>query len=168
MLQNGVIPRVEKGVLELETTLQKYSRISDPMELDKVTDQVDEAIEEAINFITTVTSMYNERMYRIDDRRVKSGKWWKPELWYPCLLDSHAHELFQCETFLAMSPKDRQQALKGKIFKSCLKQGGGCIGKDKKCGTEVTKGFLCPGCISFTATQNPLSPPLCPILCKCT
>ena len=24
--------------------------------------------------------------------------------------------------------------------------------------TEVPKGFLCPGCMSFTATQNPLSP----------
>ena len=36
--------------------------------------------------------------------------------------------------------------------------------KDKKCETEVPKGFLCPGCISFTATQNRLSP-YCILFC---
>ena len=34
-------------------------------------------------------------MYRIDDRLVKMGKWWRNELRFPCLLDSHTHELFQ-------------------------------------------------------------------------
>ena len=53
-LQNGVIPRVEKAILELESALQKYSRIANPMDLDEVTDQVDPVIEEASNFISIV------------------------------------------------------------------------------------------------------------------
>ena len=52
------------------------------------------------------------RMYRIDDRLVKTGKWGKPELQFPCPLDSHTHELFQYETFLTMSLQDRQQLSK--------------------------------------------------------
>ena len=104
-------------------------------------------------------------LYRINDRLVKSGKGWKPELWFPCLLDSHVHELFQCEAFLAMSLKDQQRAGKGKICQSCLKPGEQCIGKDKKCNTEVPKGLLRPGCVSFTMTQNRLSPH-CMLFCE--
>ena len=55
-----MIPRVEKAILELESALQKYSQIADPMDLDEVTDQVDDVIEEATNFITMVTSLYND------------------------------------------------------------------------------------------------------------
>ena len=40
-LQTWVIPKVEKAVLKLEMDLQKYSWICDPMDLDKVSDQVD-------------------------------------------------------------------------------------------------------------------------------
>ena len=53
-------------------------------------------------------------MYRIDDRLVETGKCWKPELRFPCPLDSHTHELFQCETFLAMSPQDRRSCPGGR------------------------------------------------------
>ena len=56
-----MISRVEKAVLELETALQKYSRICDPMDLEEVSNQVDESINEATNFITTVTSICNDR-----------------------------------------------------------------------------------------------------------
>ena len=59
-LQNRVIPREEKAMLELESALQKYSQIADPMDFGVVTDQVDPVIEEASNFITTVTSLYDD------------------------------------------------------------------------------------------------------------
>ena len=47
-------------VLELKTTLQNYSQICDSAELDEVSDQVNEAIENTTIFLTTVTSMYND------------------------------------------------------------------------------------------------------------
>ena len=59
-LHNRVIPRVEKMVHEIDSDLQKYSRVADIVELDEVTNQVDPIIEEASNFITTVTSLYDD------------------------------------------------------------------------------------------------------------
>ena len=59
-----------------------------------------------------------DRLYKFDDKLVKSGKWWKQDFRFPCPLDSHSHELFQCEAFLSMSPANRQKLCKGKICKS--------------------------------------------------
>ena len=56
-----MIPRVEKAILELKSTLQKYSRDADPVDLDDVTDQVDPVIEEASNFISSVTFLYDDK-----------------------------------------------------------------------------------------------------------
>ena len=54
-LYNRVIPRVEKMVHDIESDLQKYSRVA-----DVVTDQVDPIIEEASNFVATVTSLCDD------------------------------------------------------------------------------------------------------------
>lgn len=59
-LHNRVIPRVEKTVHEIESDLQKYSWIADPAELGELMGQVDPIVEEASNFIATVTSLYDE------------------------------------------------------------------------------------------------------------
>ena len=47
-----------------------------------------------------------ELIYRIDNRLVKLGKWWKLKFRFPCPIDSDTHELFQCEAFLAIFLKD--------------------------------------------------------------
>ena len=59
-LHNCVIPRVEKMVHDIESDHQKYSRVADIVELDEVTNQVDPIIEEASNFVATVTSLYDD------------------------------------------------------------------------------------------------------------
>ena len=51
---------MEKAVHEIESDLQKYSRVADTAKLDELTDQVDSIIEEASNFISTVTSLYDD------------------------------------------------------------------------------------------------------------
>ena len=44
-----------------------------------------------------------DHVYRIDSRLVKSGKWWNNNFKYPCPVDSHSHELYQC----GMTPKEQ-------------------------------------------------------------
>ena len=56
-LHDRFIPRVEKMVQDIESDLQKYSRVADLMVLDEVIDQVDPAVKEASNFVATITSL---------------------------------------------------------------------------------------------------------------
>ena len=59
-LHDRVIPRVEKMVHDIESDLQKYSRVANLMELEEVFDQVDPIVEEASNFVATITSLYDD------------------------------------------------------------------------------------------------------------
>ena len=59
-LQTGTVPRVEKVVRELESTLRQYPRICDPTELDDVSDQVDAAIKEATKFVDNIAALYDK------------------------------------------------------------------------------------------------------------
>ena len=63
-------------------------------------------------------------LYRVDTLLTKSGKWWDSSLRYPCPIEAHKHELYQCSLFLGMSPKERHEKLKGRICRTCLKPGG--------------------------------------------
>ena len=65
-----------------------------------------------------------DRLYRFDDKLIKGGSWWNKDFKFPCPIESHSHELYQCEAFLSMSPADRQKICKGKICKSLLSLGG--------------------------------------------
>ena len=59
-LQTKTVPRVEKAISELESTLQKLALMCDVEELDTNTATVDSIIQEAGHFITQVTRLYNE------------------------------------------------------------------------------------------------------------
>ena len=59
-LQTKTGPRVEKVIMEFETTLQKFSRTCDDTELDLMTAMADEIIEKATKFVTQVTRLYND------------------------------------------------------------------------------------------------------------
>ena len=48
-----------------------------------------------------------DQIYRIDNRLFKSGKWWNANFKYPCPVESHNHELYQCGVFMGMTPKER-------------------------------------------------------------
>ena len=45
-------------------------------------------------------------LYKFDTRFAKSGKWWDQNLKFPCSIEAHRHELFQCPLFMGMSPKE--------------------------------------------------------------
>lgn len=71
-------------------------------------------------------------MYTVD-----TGKGWNHEFRYPCPIESHNHELFQCEAFFSMTPRERQETLKGQTCKTCFKPGGTCITRGSRmCGTR--------------------------------
>ena len=59
-LQTKTVPRVEKAISDLESTLQKLAAMCDDEELDQDTDTVDSIIQEAGDFITQVTRLYNK------------------------------------------------------------------------------------------------------------
>ena len=59
-LQTKTIPRVEKAISKLESTLQKLATMCDDDKLDANTITVDSIILEASQFITQVTRLYNE------------------------------------------------------------------------------------------------------------
>ena len=59
-LHTRTVPKVEKAVRELENTLQQYSRICDPINLDDLSDQVDAATEEATKFVDNIAALYNK------------------------------------------------------------------------------------------------------------
>ena len=65
-------------------------------------------------------------------------------------MDSHSHELYQCGMFMGMTPKERLEKMKGRICRTCLKPGGLCLTKDKRCSTKVPKGLVCDGCAQYT------------------
>ena len=67
-------------------------------------------------------------LYRIDARLTKSGKWWDPNLRYPCPIESHKHELYQCSSFLGMSLKERHEKLRGRI---CRIKAQGSVSKER-------------------------------------
>ena len=58
--QTTTIPRFEKAIMELEGTLQKYSRTCNADEVEEMSDIMYNAIKEATLFVRTVTSMYNK------------------------------------------------------------------------------------------------------------
>ena len=59
-LQTNTVPRVEKAISSLESTLQKLATQCEDEELDQDTATVDAIIREAGEFITQVTRLYNE------------------------------------------------------------------------------------------------------------
>ena len=65
-------------------------------------------------------------LYKFDTGLAKSGKWWDQNLKFPCPIEAHRHELFQCPSFMGMSPKERHEKFKGRICRTCLKPGGVC------------------------------------------
>ena len=60
VLHTRTVPKVEKAVRELENTLQQYSRIYEPIDLDDLSDQVDTATEEATKFVDNIVALYDE------------------------------------------------------------------------------------------------------------
>ena len=58
--QTKIVPRVEKAIMELESTLQRISITCDDEELDVNTAMVDGIIAEASQFVTQVTRLYNK------------------------------------------------------------------------------------------------------------
>ena len=65
-LQLGTVPKVEKSVRELESTLRQYEKICDLVELDGLSDQVESAIEKATLFKENIASLYDEHENRIE------------------------------------------------------------------------------------------------------
>ena len=59
-LQTKTVPRVEKAISELKSTLQKLATMCDDEELDANTITVDSIIQKASQFMTQVTRLYNE------------------------------------------------------------------------------------------------------------
>ena len=59
-LQLGTVPKVEKSVQELESTLRQCAKIGHPDELDDLSDQVETAIEKATKFVERITGLYDE------------------------------------------------------------------------------------------------------------
>ena len=59
-LQTKTVPRVEKAISELKSTLQKLATMCDDEELDTNTATLDSIILEASQFITQVTRLYYE------------------------------------------------------------------------------------------------------------
>ena len=57
-LKLSTVPKVEKSVRELESTLRQYAKICDPDELDDLSDQVETAIEKATTFVENIASIY--------------------------------------------------------------------------------------------------------------
>ena len=52
-------------------------------------------------------------VYRIDNCLVKSGKCWNANFKYPCPVDSHNHELYQCGVFQGMTPQGGAREAQG-------------------------------------------------------
>ena len=59
-LQTKIVPRVEKAIMELESTLQRLAATCDDEELDMNTATVDSIIAEVSQFVTQVTKLNNE------------------------------------------------------------------------------------------------------------
>ena len=59
-LQLGTVPKVEKSVRELESTLCQYAKICNPDELDDLSDQVETAIKKATTFVERIACLYDE------------------------------------------------------------------------------------------------------------
>ena len=60
LLFTRTVPKVEKAVCKFENTLQMYSRLADPDDLDNLTVQVEAATVEATRFMDTVGMLYDE------------------------------------------------------------------------------------------------------------
>ena len=60
LLFTRTVPKVEKAVRKLENTLQQYSRLADPDDLDDLTEQVEAATKEAMRFMDIIGVLYNE------------------------------------------------------------------------------------------------------------
>ena len=61
-LQLGTVPKVEKSVRELESTLQQYAKIFDPDKLDDLSNQVETANEKAMTFVERIACLYDEHV----------------------------------------------------------------------------------------------------------
>ena len=95
-----------------------------------------------------------DHLYSIDSRLKSSGRWWNRDLWFPCPMLGHVHELTTCESFFQMTSKERQESSRGRICRTCFKPGGDCLIKDTKCGTRVPMNILCSGCVAFTNSKR--------------
>ena len=107
-----------------------------------------------------------DRLYRFNEKFFKVCKWWNQNLTFPCPIETHNHELYQCEAFLSMSLANRKKICRGRICKTCLIPGGQCHGMGKKFTTQTNSGFLCPGCVAYTTSRPQLNlSPHCILFC---
>ena len=129
--------RIRKTIVLLEPIVEKLKVKPKPRSLYTV-----DIVEESHHSIPHIEAKVGSQdrsldyLYKYDIRLSKSGKWWDPNLRYPCPIEAHKHELYQCSLFLGMSPKERHEKLKGRICRTCLKPGEICM-KGKKCSSEV-------------------------------
>ena len=56
-----------------------------------------------------------DRLYMFDEKFLKVGKWLNQNLTFPSPIETHNHQLYQCEAFLSMSPANRQKICLQKI-----------------------------------------------------
>ena len=60
VLFTRMVPKVEKALRDLENTLQQYSRLCNPDDLDDLSEQVKAATEEATRFMDSIGILYDE------------------------------------------------------------------------------------------------------------
>ena len=134
--------RIRKTIALLEPMVEKLRAKPKPRSLHTI-DTVEESHHSVPHMEAEVDSRYRslDNLYKFDTWLAKSGKWWDQNLKFPCPIEAHRHELFQCPSFMGMSPKERHEKLKGRICRTYLKPGGVCM-KGKKCGSKVPKGLF--------------------------
>ena len=77
---------------------------------------------------------------------------------FPCLLQTHNHELLDCPEFLTLSPKDRWfKTLRGRICYTCLRPRapqGVCHGRPCSPDKLVPLALICDACAPWAAAKG--------------
>ena len=106
MIDNDLDARVAVGEKALELTLgwiRKTIALLEPM-VEKLRMKPKTKSLQTVDLIEEIPHTEVGRtpdrsidfFYRIDARLTKSGKWWDPNLRYPCPIESHKQALYQC------------------------------------------------------------------------
>ena len=91
-----ILGRIRKTIALLEPMVEKLSTKPKTKSLHTV-DVVEESPHIEVRTDSQDKSM--DLLYRINACLMKSGKWLDPNLKFPCPVDSHNHELYQCSLF---------------------------------------------------------------------
>ena len=151
------LSRIRKTIALLEPMVEKLKTKPKPRNVHTVEPMDEFPIATQVRTEIRTKNREMDQVYRIDSHLMKSGKWWNANFKYPCQVESHNHELYQCGVFIGMTPKERHDKLKGRICRTCLRPGGICITKEKRCSTKLPKDFACEGCVHYTQGRK-LSP----------